>query len=320
MKILGFGQVLWDLTVEADYSFLEEHGFSVGGHHLVNKETLDKIVEQLEKQNHTIIKNSGGSVANVMSNMAKLGSLSAFCGKHGNDQDGYNYMKILEDEGVETHGVCDTANSTGQLLSVITPDKDRTFIVYWGAAGVLPPEMVNVELIKSFDVCHIEGYLMVNSEAVLWKIFENAKRTIYDLAAYAIVDRTRPVLQKIMKKHRPYILFSNIFEGKSFTLKETTEEIIDDMLQYSDIAVLTLGEDGVMVKTNDGRYHFEKAIKTEAVDTTGAGDSFSAGFLYEYLKNEDIVKATQLGVKTSSITIRKLGARSFQKDQLNNFK
>jgi sugar/nucleoside kinase (ribokinase family) len=203
---------------------------------------------------------------------------------------------------------------------VITPDKDRTFIVYWGAAGVLPAEMVSVELIKSFDVCHIEGYLMVNSEAVLRKIFENAHKITYDLAAYSIVDKTRPILQQIMKKHRPYILFSNIFEGRSFTLKETSEEIIDDMLQYSDIAVLTLGEDGVMIKTNDGQQHFEKAIKTKAMDTTGAGDSFSAGFLHEYLQSNNISKAAKLGVKTASITIRELGARSFQKEQLKDFK
>ncbi|NHK31460.1 MAG: adenosine kinase [Asgard group archaeon] len=320
MKILGFGQVLWDLTVEADFSFLEELNFSVGGHYLVEKETLDSIIKKLKTQNHKIIKNSGGSVANVMSNMAKLGSTSAFCGKHGDDEDGYNYMKILVSEGVETHGIIDENNSTGQLLSVITPDKDRTFIVYWGAAGVLPAKMVSKELIKSVDICHIEGYLMVNSEAVLRKIFEEAKKITYDLAAYSVVDKTRPILQKMMKKHQPYILFSNIFEGKAFTLKDTPEDIIDEMLQYTNVAVLTLGDEGVIVKTNDGQYHFEKAIKTEVVDTTGAGDSFSAGFLHEFLQSGDIVKAARLGVKTASITIRNLGARSFQIEQLNAMK
>ncbi|NHJ40372.1 MAG: adenosine kinase [Asgard group archaeon] len=320
MKILGFGQVLWDLTVEADFSFIEELNFKVGGHHLVDKLTLDRIIQKLKSQGHEIIKNSGGSVANVMSNMAKLGSSSAFCGKHGDDEDGYDYMKILSDEGVKTYGLIDKKNSTGQLLSVITPDKDRTFIVYWGAAGVLPANMVKKELIKSADICHIEGYLMVNSEKVLWKIFEEAKKVTYDLAAYSIVDKTRPILQKMMKKHPPYILFSNVFEGKAFTLKDSPEKIIDDMLKYTDIAVLTLGEEGVLVKTNDGQNHFEKAIKTKVVDTTGAGDSFSAGFLHEFLLNEDIIKATKLGVRTASITISKLGARSFQKKQLKNFK
>lgn len=318
MKILGFGQVLWDLTVEADFSFLNELDFKVGSHNLVEKETLDGIIEKLKTQNIKIIKNSGGSVANVMSNIAKLGSSSAFCGKHGDDKDGYDYMKILSNEGVETHSIIDRKNSTGQLLSVITPDKDRTFIVYWGAAGVLPAEMVRRKLIKSVDICHIEGYLMVNSEAVLWKIFEEAKKTTYDLAAYSIVDKTRPSLQKMMKKYQPYILFSNVFEGRAFTLKNTPEEIIDEMLQYTNIAVLTLGEEGVIVKTNDGQYHFEKAINTNVVDTTGAGDSFSAGFLHEFLRNEDIITAAKLGVRIASITIRKLGARSFKKEQLNS--
>ena len=53
------------------------------------------------------------------------------------------------------------------------------------------------------------------------------------------------------------------------------------------------------------------------MDTTGAGDSFSAGYLHEFFKNCDIEKASKLGVRTASATISKLGARSFHPRQLN---
>lgn len=316
-KILGLGQVLWDLSVFVDNQFLKELEIGVGGHRIVDAEIIDSILEKLKNQKKEIIKNSGGSCANVMSNMAKLGSQTAFCGKHGDDADGWKYMNILSNEGVKTHSIVDKENSTGQLLSLITPDKDRTFIVYRGASEVLPPDLVDKELLHMSDVVHVEGYLIINSDDALWKIFEEANKITFDLAAYAIIENTRPVLQKMMKKHPPMILFSNLSEGKAFTQKEKPEDILDVMLKFSENSVLTLGEKGVIIKKENGEQHFESAIKTEPLDTTGAGDSFSAGFLHEFLKNCDVEKASKLGVRTASATIRKLGARSFHPRQLN---
>jgi sugar/nucleoside kinase (ribokinase family) len=318
-KILGFGQVLWDLTVFVDYQFIKEVKMDVGGHRIVDLKTLNEIFDKLVKLDKAIIKNSGGSCANVMSNLAKLGSQTAFCGKHGDDADGWKFMNILSNEGVKTHSIIDKINSTGQLLSLITPDKDRTFIVYRGASEVLPPDLVDKELLHMSDIVHIEGYLIINSEEALWKIFREANKITFDLAAYAIIDKTRPVLQKMMKKHTPMILFSNLYEGKAFTQKEEPEDIIDTLLEFSETAILTLGEKGVIVKRANGEEHFEPAIKTVPVDTTGAGDAFSAGFLHEFFKNCEIKKAAKLGVRTASATISKLGARSFHPNQLSNF-
>jgi len=315
-KILGFGQVLWDLSVFVDYQFIKKLNIEVGGHRIVDLETINKILIKLKDQKKEIIKNSGGSCANVMSNMAKLGSQTAFCGKHGDDADGWKYMNILSNEGVKTHSIVDKENSTGQLLSLITPDKDRTFIVYRGASEVLLPNLVDKELLHMSDVVHVEGYLIINSDEALWKIFEEANKVTFDLAAYAIIENTRPVLQKMMKKHPPLILFSNLSEGQAFTQKENPEDILDAILEFSENTVLTLGEKGVMIKKANGEQHFEPAIKTITMDTTGAGDSFSAGFLHEFFKNCDIKKASKLGVRTASATISKLGARSFHPRQL----
>ena len=315
-KILGFGQVLWDLSVFVDYQFIKELDIKVGGHRIVNLETINEILVKLKEQKKEINKNSGGSCANVMSNLAKLGSQTAFCGKHGDDADGWKYMNILSNEGVKTHSIIDKENSTGQLLSLITPDKDRTFIVYWGASEVLQSNFIDKELLHMSDVVHLEGYLIINSEEALWKIFEEANKTTFDLAAETIIESTRPILQKMMKKHPPLILFSNLNEGQAFTKKKNPDDILDEMLEFSENAVLTLGDKGVMIKKANGEQHFEPAIKTNTVDTTGAGDSFSGGFLHEFFKNCDIEKASKLGVRTASATISKLGARSFHPRQL----
>jgi len=315
MNILGVGQVLWDLSVEVDFTTVKKLGMEVGGHRIIDQNELETILEKLSTEEYgekQIIKNSGGSAANVMSNLAKLGTKASFTGKHGDDEDGWSYMKILEEDGVKALSIVDNKEATGRLLSLITPDKDRTFIVFRGASAVLPPNMLNSKIISNHDIVHMEGYLVIKSEMVLEKIFEEAQQISFDLAAATIIEQTRPLLLQLMRKKNPYILFANLSEGQAFTQKENTEDILDTMLKYTQNAVLTLGEEGVLVKTSTGEEHKEPAIKTTPVDTTGAGDSFSAGFLHEFLRNKNIKQAAKLGAKVASSTISELGARSFK--------
>ena len=315
--ILGFGQVLWDLTVEVDYPFLQEVDIEKGGHKRVSIEEIKAIVQKLDTMlKTTIFKNPGGSTANIMSNLAKLGSKSSFCGKHGDDEDGWQYMRILEEEGVEPVSVIDTEQATGQLFSLITPDKDRTFIVHWGASEVLEAEEVEDKVISNAELAHIEGYLIINSQEVLWKIFEQAQQTTFDLAAHSVIEQTLPTLQKMMKKYPPYILFANQYEGEAFTKQKEPAKILDEMLKFSETAVLTYGERGVYTKTASGKEHFQKGVPTTVVDTTGAGDAFIAGFLHKFLNDGGIDEACKLGTKIASYTISEMGARSFNKDKL----
>ena len=320
--ILGFGQVLWDLSVYVDFDFLEsELDIRVGGHRFVDCETLQNLLATISSNypGKEVVKNSGGSCANVMTNLAKLGSKSALAGKHGEDEDGYEYMRILEQDGVKTHSILDSVNATGQLLSLITPDKDRTFIVYHGASKFLPAESVNEQLVREARLVHIEGYLFVDSKDAIWKICENARETTVDLASFAIIEKTRPFLHKMMQKHPPYILFANLQEGETFTERTGRDAILERMLDFCHIAVLTLGKEGVVVGTENGEQHFESAIPTDPADTTGAGDAFCAGFLHSFLQEKDVIKAANLGKTAASLTIRELGARSFKLKQLLKF-
>ncbi|MEA2070904.1 MAG: adenosine kinase [Asgard group archaeon] len=317
-SVLGIGQIIWDLTVNVSFEYLETLNIESGGHKIVDSETFHKILSGIKQltEKPKIFKNPGGSTANIMSNLAKIGTPSAFIGKHGDDEKGRKFMQILRDEGVHTYSILDHENETGQLLSLITPDKDRTFIVYHGASKVLPAEMIKEELLKALDLIHVEGYLALESEKALWKIFKESETIAFDLAAYSVVDKTRALLQKVFSKYPPKILFCNIFEGKAFTKKTKKNSILEDLLEYSSIAVLTLGEEGVLIGTREGEKYHQKAIPTKVVDTTGAGDSFCAGFLHEFLKTGDIKAGAALGVKSASTTIREIGARSLSKQKL----
>lgn len=317
MDLIGFGAVLWDSLVYVDYSFLDEIGIEKGGYRAVDFPTIKALLDRIEAdKDKKIITDPGGSCANVMSNLAKLGSRVMFVGKHGGDTEGYKFMELLKSEGAKTYSVLDQEKRTGQVLSLITPDKDRALIAYLGAAEVLPAEAIDEALIRKADITHLEGYLVASSQPALWKIFEAADKISFDLAAASIIQQHKPVLQKLMKKHTPHILFANEFEGKEFTGKEEYKEIIERLLDYAETVVLTLGEKGAIAATRKGDYHFEKAIKTNPVDTTGAGDSFCAGFLHTYHREGDIALSAKLSVQIASATIRYVGARSFRTTQL----
>ncbi len=313
MDFIGFGAVLWDSLVYVDYSFLDEIGIEKGGYRPVDFPTIKALLARIgADKDKKVITDPGGSCANVMSNLAKLGSRATFLGKHGDDAEGYKFMDLLKAEGATTYSVVDEEKRTGQVVSLITPDKDRALFAYLGAAEVLPAEAIDEALIRKADITHIEGYLLANSEPALWKIFEVAEKVSIDLAATTIIQQHKPVLQEMMTKHTPYILFANEFEGKEFTGREEPKEIIKGLLDYAETAVLTLGAKGAIAATRKGDYHFEKAIKTNPVDTTGAGDSFCAGFLHSYHSEGDIALAASLSVQIASATIRYMGARSFR--------
>ena len=317
MDFIGFGAVLWDYLVYVDYSFLNDIGIEKGGYRPVDFPTIKSVLAKIESDtDERVTTDPGGSCANVMSNLAKLGSRVTFVGKHGDDTEGYKFMNLLKSDGADTYSILDKEKKTGQVLSMITPDRDRAFLAYLGAAEVLPAEAIDEDLIRKADITHLEGYLVANSEPALWKIFETADKVSFDLAAAAIIQQHKPTLQKLMKTHTPYILFANEFEGKEFTGKEDYREIIEGLLDYTEIAVLTLGEKGAIAATRKGEYHFEKAIKTNPVDTTGAGDSFCAGFLHTYHHEGDITLSAKLSVQIASATIRYVGARSFRTSQL----
>jgi len=85
------------------------------------------------------------------------------------------------------------------------------------------------------------------------------------------------------------------------------------------ICIMTKGEKGVVVL--DGKYLYKAdALKIKLIDSTGAGDSFNAGFLSAFIKTGDIVSAIQLGIANSASNLQKLGAKDGLLDKNQKFK
>ena len=173
MKILGMGNALTDVlaTLQSD-TIIQEAGLLKGGMKLIDIERLEKL-KQLFSTIHTS-RACGGSAANAITGLTHLGIDTGFIGKVGRDDLGRFYEQDLLDNGIESHLQKGDASS-GCAMTFISPDGERTFGTYLGAAADLSATDLSTEMFSGYDLLHIEGYL-VQDPALIRKAVQLAPK------------------------------------------------------------------------------------------------------------------------------------------------
>jgi sugar/nucleoside kinase (ribokinase family) len=307
MKIIGIGNALVDvLTQLEDDRLLEELQLPRGSMQLVDAERSALIQEKSKNLKKEMA--SGGSAANTIHGLAKLGMETAFIGTVGRDETGKFFEEDLKKSGI-TPKLFYSDSPSGIANGMISPDGERTFGTFLGAALELAPEMLSKELFEGYDILHVEGYLVQNHD-LLETVLKLAKATglkvSLDLASYNVVEENLDFLQEMVKKYVD-IVFANEEESKAFTGKEP-EEALNDIAGMTDIAVVKLGSKGSLVQQGKAVTRIAP-IRATAVDTTGAGDLYASGFLYGLANNLGFEKAGYLGSLLSGTVIEVVGAK-----------
>ncbi|MDD2534279.1 MAG: PfkB family carbohydrate kinase [Eubacteriales bacterium] len=241
--------------------------------------------------------NPGGAPANVLAALSKLGCQTAFIGKVGTDQFGQFLKKTLEDGGVSTHGLVmtDTCNTTLAFVH-LSPTGDRSFSFYRdpGADLLLEPAELAYQLIEDCRIFHFGSVSMTaepsrsatiaavkhakeqhnlisydpNLRLRLWKSPEAAKEGI--LSVMHLAD-----LVKISEEELVFLT------GES-DLNKGAHYLID---HYGlKLVLITLGPGGAYACNSKGSGR-RPTYQVKVVDTTGAGDAFTGGFLYKLLQS-----------------------------------
>ena len=306
-KILGIGNALVDaLNKLKNDDLLEELGLPKGSMQLVDAETSAAIQEKTKDLDKEMA--SGGSAANTIHGLANLGADTAFVGTVGDDEIGKFFSNDLKKSGIKPLlNVSKTAS--GLANAMITPDGERTFGTFLGAAVELSAEDITPETFAGYDLLHVEGYLVQNHhllEAIL-KTAKNAGLEVsLDLASYNVVEDNLPFLKKMVEEYVD-IVFANEEEAKAFTGKEP-RAALDELAEVTKIAVVKVGSKGSVIKSGDV-ITMVGVNKTEVADTTGAGDLYAAGFLYGYINGFTMKKAGELGALLASKVIADYGAK-----------
>ena len=306
-KILGMGNALTDILLQIDNdSILSSLNLLKGGMQLINTERSEEIsaaVSQFDK-----IMATGGSASNTINGITKLGLNAGFVGKIGKDDIGLFFTNDSVNNGVEPHLLVSSTPS-GRCIVLVSPDSERTLCTYLGAACELSAADLNPEMFQGYDIFHIEGYLVQNHDLIRTAVKlakEAGLRVSIDLASYNVVEANLDFLNEIISEYVD-IVFANEEEARAFTGK-VPEEALIHISDHCDIAVVKVGKEGSYIKS--GYEHVQiKPRLANAIDTTGAGDLYAAGFLYGLAKDYSLEVCGKIGSLVSGNVVEVLGAK-----------
>ena len=307
MKVLGLGNALVDLLIQLDNDqIITQLGFPKGSMQLI-KQTEIPLITSLTK-NLPILMASGGSAANTIHGLSKLGVSCGYLGKVGKEELGKFYADDFKKAGVTTY-LKKSETVTGRAYTLITPDSERTFATYLGAAIELRSNEIEEEIIAKYNLIHIEGY-MVQSAALIEKAMKIAKqkkiKISLDLASFNVVESNLDLLKRFIPEYVD-ILFANEDEAKAYTNK-LPAEALNEMAKQVEVAVVKVGKEGSWVQSGENSVKIDIA-PVNAIDTTGAGDQYAAGFLSGYLNNQGLEQCGKLGSLLAGKVIKNYGAR-----------
>ena len=254
---------------------------------------------------------SGGSAANTATVLANFGVDVGIIGRVGRDAFAEQALARLADAGVDLRCIQrDDEVITGIMFIPVTPDGERTMFGYRGANSRLDPALLNEGYIAQADVFHLSGY------ALLAEPQRSAARRAMEVAHQAGVaislDMGLEAAARATEEVRALLplvdlIFPNRAEAKHLTGNSDVREAVRALSRYGIKTVaLKLGEQGCTVhcsaRSPDRRREIFSVptFAVEVQDTTGAGDSFDAGFILGRLWG--------LGARESAILANALGA------------
>ncbi|MDB5049849.1 MAG: PfkB domain protein [Fibrobacteres bacterium] len=301
--VAGVGAALVDLLVEEEDQFITRLGSAKGGMTLVELDTIDTALKSTLAPLKMV---PGGSACNTIVGIGNLGGKARMIGRLGKDALGKAFLDGLVKAGVD-HRIRQSDMPTGRVLSVVTPDAQRTMFTFLGASSQLAPEDVNFEDLSDVGMVHLEGYLLFN-RPVVEKIIAVAKQAkakiVLDLGSYQVVEFCRDFLEQILPSVD--IVLANEDEAKAYTGMGESESL-EILAGKVETAVVKIGKKGVLVAQGKAR-HMVEAHLVKAVDTTGAGDLWASGFLFGLTQGLSLENAARLGCKVGSEVVQVMGA------------
>ena len=265
----------------------------------------------------------GGSAANTIVGLARLGMKTGFIGKVAMDREGSLLHNNLQNENIDTKGVIVTDNGrSGTVSGFVDNGGQRALYVDPGVNDDISIDEVELDYINSAKVLHITSFVgkcdeksIKTQKTVLNEISTNVSVSFDPGSLYTergldflenFLIRTDILL--INQSEIKLLLTGSIEDSRRSSDKYETQELAEKVqLEYGiETVVVKIGEKGSYV-IHKGKSHVANAFNVPCVDTTGAGDAFNAGFLHGYVQGEDIKKMALKGNYIASCCVTEHG-------------
>jgi sugar/nucleoside kinase (ribokinase family) len=311
LDVLGIGNAIVDVIAQEDDAFLERHGMNKGVMTLIDEERAEAIFQRMGPTTLS----SGGSAGNTVAGIASLGGKTGFIGKVRDDVLGRAFAHDITALGATFRTPPATSGpATARCLIVVTPDAQRTMNTYLGASVKLGPDDIDAELVRSARVTHLEGYLYDDPSAqeafvMASEIAHAAGRKVsLSLSDVFCVDRHRAAFLHLVECHVD-VLFANELEVASLFQSDDLSASLARLRGAAEVAVVTRGAQGSAIVTGEETIGIDAEPVARVVDTTGAGDLYSAGFLYGLTSGATLGECGRLGSIAAAEVISHIGAR-----------
>jgi sugar/nucleoside kinase (ribokinase family) len=312
LDVVGIGNALVDVLARVEDGFLAENGVEKGIMTLIDTARAAELYGRMGPA----IEVSGGSGANTIAGLAKLGSRAAYVGKVKDDQLGRIFAHDIRAQGAvfETPmATGDHDHETGRCMVLVSPDGERSMNTYLGVSEFLSPSDIDEAMMARADWLYLEGYRFDGPEShqafakAVAACKKGGGRASATLSDPFCVDRHRDAFRRMIRDDLD-LLFANEHEIVSLYQTATLEEALESCAADVHFAAITVGPQGAWV-IEAGQRTLVPTDPAKVVDATGAGDLFAAGFLHGLAQGRPARTGSRMGCLAAGEIIGHIGAR-----------
>ncbi|KQX21673.1 MULTISPECIES: adenosine kinase [unclassified Sphingomonas] len=308
--VLAIGNALVDVLCHKDDDFVAAQGLRRG---LMQPIAPDRAVT-LHAAMGRCEEVCGGSAANTMAALARLGLRLAFVGQVGDDRLGRLFADDMAASGI-AFPLPPIDAPTGRCLIIVSPDGHRTMNTAIGASEYLPPAAFDSAIAADAAILYVEGYMWRTDQpraaarAALEVARANRRRTAFTLSSEYCVQQHHDDFVGLLDAGLIDILFANEGELAELSGRSGFEAGVAWAAARVPLLIATRGPDGAVAIAGDQRFEAPAEPFGPIVDTTGAGDLFAAGVLAGLARDRDLPAVLRMGSIAAGRIIAEMGPR-----------
>lgn len=316
--VYGVGNALVDSEYLVSDLLLSESRFPKSGMSLVDEDARSTLIQLIEETHHVPREKlaSGGSAANTIATVAGLGGRAFYSCKVASDSTGQFFLNDLESHGIG-HNFSQSqppAGVTGECISMITPDGERTLVTHLGITQTYSPQELVEPALTQSKYLYIEGYLVssesgfkaaLEAQAIAKSAGVQIALTLSDIG---MVEGFRHHFERLFDAGVD-LVFANEDEAKAWTGTTTRESASQRLAASGSAFAMTMSGEGAVIGNGHDPAIFVPTTRVAPVDTTGAGDTFAGGVLYFLTQGMDLSEATRRAHPLASAVVSQFGAR-----------
>ena len=311
IQLLGISNAIVDVLAHIDDNFLKKIDAVPGSMTLIDQQRAHEIYSMMGPATEM----SGGSVANTVAGFANLGGSAAYIGRVKKDQLGAIFNHDMRSLGIDIRLEPGTDGApTARSHILISADGQRTMQTYLGACMELAVSDITAETFGAPKAVLIEGYVwdLPEGPALARKAIDiaasNGTTVVLSLSDSFCVERHRESFDEAVRNGVD-IIVADDDEVNALMQTSNFEDTLEAIRNYDNLFVITRSELGSVIVHGDEKIEQAASRVNAVIDTTGAGDAYSAGFLFGWVNGHSLAECAKIGTFCGTTVIQQVGAR-----------